>query len=239
MPMSNTTAYLLPVDEAERLHSLRAHDVLPTLIEPLFDEFVALTAQVFSLPISLIAVVEEHEVLYPVNVGMPGHTRQPRVETLCATAIQKSCAVVYHDLAVETSAALPPEALHAADGNDLRFYAGALLRLPDQRPLGTLCIIDRQPRTFSTTEQQVLDHLAALVSQTLAVRLACRARPVDGPERWVELHARLQEELRDLTALVRYLFTRHGIQIPVPAEMLAQVERRLVDLTRFLSEQTY
>jgi hypothetical protein len=88
--------------------------VLPILVEPVFDEFVALTAQIFSLPISLIGVVEEEEVLYPVNHSMPGHDRQPRVEALCATAIEKARAVVYHDLALETSATLPPDARSTA-----------------------------------------------------------------------------------------------------------------------------
>ena len=227
----------MPADESERLRSLRAYDVLPTLIEPLFDEFVSLTAQVFSLPISLISVVEENEVLYPANHGMPGHDRQPRVETLCATAVQNAHAVVYHDLAVETSATLPPEALHAAEANELRFYAGALLRLPDERPLGTLCVIDRQPRTFSAAEQQALDYLAALVSQAIAVRFTCLARTAAGANQWEQLRAHLHGELRELTALVRYLFTRHGVQIPVPADLLAQVERRLLEMSRFLREQ--
>lgn len=233
--MAKTPAALLPEDEAARLRSLRAHDVLPTLIEPLFDEFVALTAQVFSLPISLISVVEEEEVLYPVNLGIPGHDAQPRVEALCATAIEQSRTVVYHDLAIETSATLPPEALQTAHDSGLRFYAGALLLLPDQRPLGTLCVIDRQPRTFSAAEQQVLDHLAALVSQAIAVRLACLVQPT-GAERWEQLRAQLQEDLREFTALVRYLFMRHGVQIPVPADLLAQVERRLHDMSQYLSE---
>lgn len=237
--MSATSASLLPDDESERLRSLRANDVLPTLIEPVFDEFVALAAQVFSLPISLIAVVEEEEVYYPANHGLPGHERQPRVETLCSTAIEKARAVVYHDLAIETSATLPTEAISAAQHNELRFYAGALLRLPDQRPLGTLCIIDRQPRTFSADEQEVLDCLAELVSQAIAVRLACLAQPQDGAERWEQLCTRLQAGLRELTALVRYLFTRHGVQIPVPAELLTQVKRRLPDLQRMLSEQQF
>lgn len=234
--MSNAPASLLPDDEAERLRSLRAYDVLPTLAEPLFDEFVALTAQVFGLPISLIAVVEEDEVLYPANHGMPGNDRQPRAAAICATAIEQARAVVYHDLAVETSATLPAEALQAAHDNELRFYAGALLRLPDQRPLGTLCIIDRQARTFSAAEQQVLDHLAALVSRAIAVRLTCLAPGTAGAERWEQLRVHLQEELRELTSLVRYLFTRLGVQIPVPAALLAQVERRLSDMSRFLSD---
>ena len=235
--MATTPASLLPADESERLRSLRVYDVLPALIEPLFDEFVALTAQLFSLPISLIAVVEENDVFYPASYGLSGHERQARVETLCATAIQKSRTVVYHDLAVEIAATLRPEALHAAESNELRFYAGALLRLPDQRPLGTLCIIDRQARTFSETEQQVLDHLAALVSQAIAVRLTCLARPAAGAARWEQLHAQFQGELRELTALVRYLVTRHGIQIPGPADLLAQVQRRLADISRFVSEE--
>ena len=232
--MNNIPAALLPDDENERLGSLRAFEVLPSLIEPVFDEFVALTAQVFSLPISLIAVVEEDTVYYPANYGMPGNDQQPRIEALCSTAIQQARAVVYHDLVLETSATVSPEAARAAENNELRFYAGALLRLPDQRALGTLCIIDRQPRTFSAAEQQLLDHLAALVSRAIGVRHACRAPAGGGDARWEQLRTQLQEELRELTALVRYLFTRHGVQIPVPAELLAQVERRLFDLHHLL-----
>jgi len=234
--MSITPASLLPDDESERLRNLRAHDVLPTLIEPIFEEFVALTAQVFSLPISLIAVVEEEEVYYPANHGMPGNDRQPRVEALCSTAIQQARAVVYHDLLLETNAAIPAAAACAARNNKLRFYAGSLLRLPNQFPLGTLCIIDRQPRTFSAPEQQVLDQLAALVSQAIAVRHSCLQQPQPSMAHWEQLRTQLQEELRELTALLRYLFTRQGVRIPVPEDLLSQVKRRLQDIQFLLQE---
>lgn len=224
-----------PPHESDRLRSLRAHDVLPILSEPLFAELVALTAQVFGLPISLIAVVEEDEVQYPAYFGMPGADPQPRAGTLCATAIKHDRAVVYHDLAVETSATVPVEALHAADRHGVRFYAGALLCLPDQYPLGTLCIVDRQPRTFSSAEHRVLGHLAALVSHAIAVRHASRTAP-DGARQWHDTRGLLQEEVRELTALVRYLFTRHGAQVPVPPVVLAQVERRLSDMAGLLRE---
>ncbi|GAA4037548.1 hypothetical protein GCM10022409_23280 [Hymenobacter glaciei] len=228
----------MPPNESERLRSLRAHDVLPTLIEPLFDEFVALTAQVFGLPISLIAVVEEDEVLYPVHFGMPGPGpgRLPRAGTLCATAIAQDRAVVYHDLALETYPAVPAEALHTASQHGVRFYAGALLCLPDQYPLGTLCIVDRQPRTFSPAEERALGLLAALISHAIAVCHSSRTAS-DGARQWHGTRVQLQEEVRELTALVRYLFTRHGVQVPVPPVLLAQVERRLFDMAGLLREQ--
>lgn len=232
-PLATTPLSHLPEDEAARLRSLRAYEVLPALTEPVFDEFVALTARIFSLPISLISVVEEDDVYYPANVGMPGNDQQPRAEAICSTAIALSRAVVYHDLALEQPH-IPSEALQAAEANNLRFYAGALLRLPDQRPLGTLCIIDRAPRTFTPDEQHILELLAALVSRTIAVRHLCRQQPETGEAEWARLSAELLEEVQALNALVRYLFARHGTQVPVPADFLTQVESRIRDLRALL-----
>jgi GAF domain-containing protein len=228
-PLSNLSA-----EEAARLRSLRAAELLPALTEPVFNEFVALTARIFSLPISLISVVEETDVYYPANVGMPGHNQQPRIEALCATAIAQQQAVVYHDLVLEEHPEIPDEALRAAETNGLRFYAGALLRLPDQRPLGTLCVIDRAPRTFTAEEQRILELLAALVSRAVAVRHLCRLHPKTGDAQWARLSAELEEEVQALNALVRYLTARHGTMVPVPAAFLTQVESRLRDLQALL-----
>lgn len=226
----------LPADDADRLQSMRAFEVLPTLTEPVFDEFVALTARIFNLPISLISVVEENEVLYPTNYGLPGHKRQPRAEALCSTAIARAQAVVYHDVALENESTIPVEALQAARRNAVRFYAGALLHLPDQRTFGTLCIIDRQPRAFTVDEQHILELLAALISQTIAVRHLCFLHHEPGEQKWNRLSAELQEEVQALNALVRYLFARHGSQVPVPADFLNQVEGRLRDLHAILRD---
>lgn len=235
--MPTVPASLLPANDTERLRSLRSHDVLPALQESVFEEFVALTARIFSLPISLIAVVEEEDVFYPANLGMPGNDQQPRVEALCSTVILHDKAVVYQDLSGAGHSALTPQAIAAAQANELRFYAGAPLRLPDQGKVGTLCVIDRAPRVFSEHEQRLLEQVAALISQTVAVRFACKAQAKGGEARWQRIRTQLQEELQALTALVRYLFTRYGNPTPVPADVLTQVERRLHDLDVVLHEQ--
>jgi GAF domain-containing protein len=230
----STSFSQLPDAEAARLGSLRARDVLPTLSEPVFEEYVALTARIFSLPISLISVVEEDTVYYPANQGMPGNDQQQRFEALCSTAIAQDHTTIYCDLDLEPSAVVPPQARQAAQHNGLRFYAGALVFLPDQRPLGTLCIIDRRPRIFTAEEQRILELLAALVSQTIMVRYRCQAHPQADALPWERLSNELQEEVQALNALVRYLAARFGTMVPVPATFLTQVESRIHDLQELL-----
>ncbi len=226
----------LPADEAERLLTLRTYDVQSALDEPVFNEIVALTARIFSLPISLIALVEAEVVHYPANHGMPGHTGQPRDEALCSTAILHQHAVVYRDLAVETDPLITAKAARTALQNNLRFYAAAPLRMPGDHNIGTLCIIDHQPRNFSEPEQHTLEQMAALVARAVTVRHTCHVAPA-GEQHWQTIRVQLQEELQELTALVRYLYARYGNPTPVPADLLAQVERRLQQSHEVLAAQ--
>ncbi len=232
--MTITPGYLLPPNEAERLQALRQYDILHSLQEPVFNEFVALTARIFHLPISLIALVDADEVEYKANEGLPGLRQQPRVEALCALAVRQRQTVVLADVAQE--ATLTTEAATAAEAKGLRFYAGAPLAVLGHRAIGTLCVIDRRPRTFSADEQRVLEHLARLVASTIAVRHCCRLEP--GDKQWQLVQRHLVDEIRELVALVRYLTARFGHQVPVSGAVLDTVQRRLRDLGHLLEEYT-
>jgi hypothetical protein len=234
--MATIPSYLVPADEPARLHSLRHYDVVHSLRDTVFYELVALTARIFSLPVSLIALVEEEEVQYAANFGMPGNDVQPRDEALCSTAILHDKAVVYKDLAIENDPFITPRAAQAAHNNQLRFYAAAPLCMPDQQNIGALCVIDYNPRVFSLNEQHILERLAALVSKIIVVRCNCRSLPEAGATQWQSISAQLREEVQGLTALVRYMLTRYGTQIPVATDMLMQVERRLHDLDDILDQ---
>jgi len=227
--MSDTT-WLIPTDEAARLQTLRQYEVLPSLRESLFEELVALTARIFSVPISLLALIDETQVHYVANHGMPGNDVQTREEALCSTAILQDKAIVYQDVTQEREARLTSASVQAAQINQLRFYAAAPLRMPDQHSIGSLCVIDRQSRSFTEAERNILEQLAELVSQALVLRYRCRHLPKNGEVQWQQRCTQIQEEVQGLAALVRYLLNRYGVQIPVSDDVLHQVARRLRDL---------
>lgn len=226
--------FLIPPDDAARIATLRHYDILHSLDEKAFDGLVALTARVFSLPISLIALVDETEVQYIANYGMPGNDMQSRQEALCSTVILHDKAVVYKDLSTEKEPFITEQAAQAAYHSQVAFYAAAPLRMPDQRNIGTLCIIDSQPRMLSEDEQRMLEQLAAVVSHTIVVRHQCRTHGAAGELQWQTIQTHLTAEIQGLTALVRYMLTRYGVQVPLSNDILAQIGRRLPDLHEVL-----
>ena len=233
--MALNSQVLIPADEAQRLASIRKYDVLHSLQETVFEEFVALTARIFGLPISLIALVDETQVWYSASYGLPNIQAQPRQEALCSTVILHDSVVVYADLITETSPLITPDAA-AAQAKAFGFYAGAPLRTPDAHRVGALCVVDRQPRTFNADEQRLLEQIAALISRLVAVRHCCLATAELGEEQWKMVREQVQEEMQGLVALVRYVITRHGTQIPVSQDLTILVNQRLNDLREMLEE---
>lgn len=220
--MASVPSFLIPAGESQRLSSIRRYEVMQTLQDDVFSGFVTLTARIFGVPISLLALVDEAQVWYHANYGLPHVHDQPREEALCATAILNDYTVVYHDLDHELPPVVTAEAAAAARAKALRFYAAAPVCTPDQALVGSICVIDRQPRAFNAGEQRLLKHIAALISQLIAAAPA-------GP--WPAIRALVQDELQSLGALVRYIVSRHGTQVPVSPEMLVLLGRRLFDLS--------
>jgi GAF domain-containing protein len=226
--------HLEPVPEAARLASLRHYDVLPFLREDVFDEFVSLAARIFNLPIALFNLVDAHHVNTEAHYGMPDATSQPRAEMLCSTVVAHNHVVVYHDLAAAPHLSADAVAIGATLAKRIRFYAAAPVRLANHHSIGTLCLLDQQPREFTTEEQHVLQALADTVSQAIIARHHCYTAPGLGEAHWQHLRPKLHDEVHELAALVRYLLTRYGALIPVPEEVLHLVLRRLADLRALL-----
>ena len=232
----STNSLVMPATlESERLQALHRYDILHSLQEDIFDELVELAARLYSLPVSLLNLIGEQHGWHHVQYGTAFAPQQPRAELLCSLVIKQHEVVVYRDLAAVPQTAANAAAVQATLAKKARFYAAAPLCMPDQHNIGSLCLLDTRPREFSPEEQQVLQHLADLVSQAIAVRQQYRASPALGEARWLALRTQVQEELHNLSALVRYLLTRYGITTPVPEEVLHLVSRRLQDLQGILT----
>jgi GAF domain-containing protein len=222
----------LPPNEAARLRALHHYEVMPTQQEPVFDELVRLAAQLYSLPISLIAFVDADEVVYKANHGLPGLLQQPREEAICAMVVSQRTPLVFPNLTKpDQLQRLTGMASAAAQAKDLQFYAGAPLHTPIRYLIGTLCVIGNRPRTFSDEERQSLEQLAGLVSELITIRHVCLThQKVTSQERWQSIQALMAEEMRQLNVLVHYLLAQFGTKTPVPFGVLKPVARRLDDL---------
>jgi signal transduction histidine kinase len=98
-----------------------------------------------------------------------------REDSMCALVFQEGRTVVIPDVSKEPRFASIPAFSGATD--DLRFYAGASLVTDSGHSLGMLCLVDHEPRTLSTRQQ---DALQTLATQTVDVlELHRRTRLLD------------------------------------------------------------
>ncbi len=162
----------LPTDEQQRHRALLKLDVLDSAAEAEFDALVHAAALVCGVPISLVSLVDTHRQWFKANVGLPGVTETPRELAFCAHAILEDDILEVVDATQDPRFADNPLVTSAPD---IRFYAGATLRLSTGEQVGTLCVIDRQPRQLTSNQRQILRHLAVAASQALESRKLARS----------------------------------------------------------------
>jgi GAF domain-containing protein len=169
--MGAPTEELIPANEAERLEALRRFDVLDTPRDGAFDRITRLASEMLDMPISIVSLVDHDRIWFKSAHGLEGVEEIARVPGLCASAILGDEIWEIQDAKVDPRALANPL---VAGEFGLRFYAGSPLRTGDGYNLGTLCVIDKQPRALTDKEARVLEDLAALVVDALELRLAVR-----------------------------------------------------------------
>lgn len=157
-------------NEAERLSAVRRYDVLDTPPDGAFDRITALAARYFDVPIAIVSVVDEDRIWFMSHHGLEA-TETGRDPGLCASAILQHQPWIVENAAVDARTLANPL---VAGELGLRFYAGVPLTTDDGFNLGTLCVIDQQPRRFSREETAALEDMARIVMDELELRLAAR-----------------------------------------------------------------
>ena len=232
----NTPASLLPLDEAERLQTLRQYQVLSAPLDDVFQDLVKLSALLFNMPLAFLAIVDEHEVLFPALHGAAYLRPVPRANALCSVAIHYPHAIAYENLPAAAQNGIDAQAIRAALDEGAAFYAGAPLRMPDHNCVGVLCLMGPTPRPFVPSEEAALEAIADVASLCLAVRHLCRSTPELGPKLWATLAGRLCRDLQALQRQVGEMLQLFGRGAPVPFPVLRAVQQQLQALRIVLAQ---
>ncbi len=158
---------IIPGNEQARLLSLQSYNILDTEPEKDFNNLALLVARCFKAPIALISLVDKERVFFKANVGMPGNQNVSRGISLCSLAILENDLTIFEDALKEPCLLANP--LVAGDFG-LRFYAGAPITTPDGFNIGTVCIVDKNPRSFCDNDKDLLSRFADVAMNAIEKR---------------------------------------------------------------------
>ncbi|MGQ7261483.1 ATP-binding protein [Vreelandella sp. V005] len=152
-----------PQNETQRLAALHALQVLDTPLDKAFERMTQLARDLFDVPIALVSLVDEERQWFKSHQGL-GICETARELSFCAHAIAIDAPLIIEDTLHDERFIDNPlvEGLPR-----IRFYAGYPLRPTDGMAIGTLCLIDRQPRDFSPRDLKLLESLAGQVEELL------------------------------------------------------------------------
>jgi signal transduction histidine kinase len=168
LPEGMTTAPI-PANEVERLAALYRYRILDTPPEAAFDRLTTLAARLFDMLIALVSLVDKSRAWFKSCHGF-NLSEVPRDATICSFALLYDQVLVVPDTRQDERFACNP---FVQSEPGVRFYAGAPLVTHDGFNLGTLCLLDSQPRDALSAEQQtILADLAAMVVDELELRYA-------------------------------------------------------------------
>ena len=152
-----------PADESHRLAALHSLGLLDTSPDERFDRITRIARYVADVPIALVSLVDQDRQWFKSLQGL-SVCETAREISFCAHAILQEDPLIVPDSHRDNRFADNPLVTGAPY---VRFYAGHAIHAPNGARIGTLCVIDTQPRDLSVEQLQSLADLAAMVDADL------------------------------------------------------------------------
>ncbi|MGD1861082.1 MAG: EAL domain-containing protein [Leptolyngbyaceae cyanobacterium] len=221
----------LPYNEPSRIAKLHEYQILDTLPEENYDEIAALAADICETPIALVSLIDTDRQWFKAKFGLKV-CETPRDVAFCSYALMQKEILLVPDAQTDERFAQNP----LVTGEPyIRFYAGAPLITPDDYALGTLCVIDYQPRTLSAQQTNALQVLSRQVITQLELRTSLAKLQTEIKERQQAeaSQLRLGNLNRQLEQLVQ---ARTEALQAAKQELEHRVERRTAELSNSLQQ---
>jgi len=157
----------IPAGDLERVRTLRASGAFDQALRRDFDRAAKRAAEVFDAPIGLVTLIDESmqhvcgasvaDSISAENSSSAGESfKMARELSLCGHVVASTEPLIVTDVARDPRFANNP-ALAAAG---IRFYAGVPFRDAEGHVFGSLCILDRNARSFSESDVRLLQSMA-------------------------------------------------------------------------------
>ena len=192
-------------DEAQRLLALDRYEVLDTPRERDFDDLAELASEICGTPIAVVNLVGDGRQFFKAEVGL-GVRETPLETSFCGHAILLEDFMLVPDATLDPRFDCNPLVIGEPG---LRFYAGALLKTEEGHAIGTLCVLDFQPRELNDRQIDTLKRLARQAMGQLELRRA---------------NARLESRVAELT-----------IERDRTAMMTREIDHRVMNSLQFIS----
>jgi len=192
----------IPPNEAKRLENLKSYHILDTLPEEEYDAITKIASVICNTPIALISIIDESRQWFKSKHGLNA-TETPREFSFCAHSIlQPDELFIINDARKDKR--FFDSSLITSDPNVV-FYAGAPLNSSEGYSLGTLCVIDNEPKKLNNTQKESLSLLAKQVVTLLELRKKNRELAESNKQ-----NLKLNEQLNDFA----YRLT-HDLKSPI------------------------
>lgn len=150
-------------DEYARQRELDTYRVLDSLPEEAYDDVVRLASLLCDTPIALVSLIDRDRQWFKARHGLE-LAGTPRSEAFCDHAIRAPEALLE---VADTLQDARFANLSLVTDTQARFYAGMPLVTPSGAPIGTVCVLDHQPRTLDARQREALASLARLTMNLL------------------------------------------------------------------------
>lgn len=205
----------MSIDEVGRLRALHRYRILDTDPEQAFDDLTLLASQICGTPIAMISLIDEKRQWFKSRIGVDV-SETDRSVSFCAHAIEQVGVFIIPDARDDERFRDNPM---VQGDTGIRFYAGAPLVTRDGHALGTLCVVDRLPRTLTDDQLEALQALQRQVEAQLELR-----------RNLLELRAAL-DSIDTLSAMIPFCSTcEMNLVIPADPAALGKIQSGMNEL---------